>query len=1042
MLSVLRKRSGRSTDLWTRKNRTSSTRLQLESLSDRVLMSATPLTYTTAPLKGSHTVILSVENNVIEIIDNGKVAMTRAVAETSSITLNGGKGTQSLFEIFKTPAGISTTVNLAGSDGIFVGDITSDYNPFSSLPMTPGTLTEFSKTPVLSNSPGVRGIQGNLTINGSQNTMIVDDSSGTVRKNITVNDSGVAGLAPAAINYSNIRKLSVYGASDLPLSTLGNRYSLVGGPSRIELYSRSRYDTVNVANTSGVVIAHGAGGQITLNASGTDNKFDAAPRDATLTGDATAYYQHAIGFKTIRANASSSTDEVHFDSAESGMNTLTASPANAILSGSNYSNEAYGFNTVTATGKSTSDVANLTGSSTVANSLNADDDTVTLSGSGYTIQISNFEKTDTVNTTSNSTAYFFDKPAEPNAFFANPASATMEGANYANTARGFRYVTADSRSKDTYAVLQTDSTGGATLNATPDYTTLTGANYFISLDEFDNVYAFSLSQSDHADFRDAGFWTATPTSATINYGNEIVTANNFASVTDHQIVTAGQIVPVTLTAAGTLTKGTLSQFTLVLDTGVELAAVNGSQYVWNLTAERERYFGPNSAAYNSEVQFFRALIDPNVQRAAFMGLVRDDALTHDDMRDMFVAGMTSGAVAAGTMSDFIYIADNMVGVLGASAALKGVTDRVVFPSSANIYMYTLDASGHSDRVPMGNLSATYSSAVLGKLVDVWFNGVAYPETPVEYKPITLSSASSSGASLFGSAGKPVFTHVDQGNLGDCWLMAPLAEVAAQKPDLITSMFTFAGTRINNGKMVEVYTVRFFNEDKEPVYVTVDTLLPDGGNTYARLSGEAFWVALAEKAYVVASGLGWVKPGDVGDYRYEALDGAYADWALNALSPEDAELVLGKDPWSTFPAPNPIAFDFSDIGEFFNEGKFVVLCTPIWPSDPSIFGLHCYALVGYDPSSATPYKLYNPHGGSNAIIDRDLAFLYQNFLRIGYGGAASTSASEPGVVENVTPVAPNATAPTAAVSDDALSALSDGVAIFLAPETSDVNRKTK
>ena len=178
--------------------------------------------------------------------------------------------------------------------------------------------------------------------------------------------------------------------------------------------------------------------------------------------------------------------------------------------------------------------------------------------------------------------------------------ATMEGMNYENTARGFRNVTAYGGSNDSSAVLQTDSTGGAILNATPDYTTLTGANYSIILDDFNNVTAFSLSQSDHADFRDTGFWTATPTSATIDYGKEMVTANNFASVTDYQILSAGQLVPVTLTAAGTLTKGTLSQFSLVLDTGVELAAVNGSQYVWNLTPERERYFGPNSAAYTAK----------------------------------------------------------------------------------------------------------------------------------------------------------------------------------------------------------------------------------------------------------------------------------------------------------------------------------------------------------------------------------------------------------------------------------------------------------
>ena len=308
------------------------------------------------------------------------MALTRAVSDTSSITLNGGKGTQSLFEIFKTPAGISTTVNLAASDGIFVGDISSNYNPFNAPPITPGTLTAFSQTPVLTSSPGVYGIQGNLTINGSQNVLIVDDSSGTIRKNITVNDSGVAGLAPAAISYNNIRKLSVYGASGPVLSSFGNNYSLVGGPSQIELYSRSSRDSVNVTTTSGVVNAHGAGGRITLNASGTGNEFTRHPGMPRSTASITTRprpgsKRFAERFVIDRHGA--------FRQADSGMNTLTASPTEAILSGSEYSNEAHGFNTVTATGKSTSDVANLTGSSTVANRLEADEDTATLSGSGY-----------------------------------------------------------------------------------------------------------------------------------------------------------------------------------------------------------------------------------------------------------------------------------------------------------------------------------------------------------------------------------------------------------------------------------------------------------------------------------------------------------------------------------------------------------------------------------------------------------------------------------------------------------------------------------
>ena len=52
MLSTLRRKLARSTDSRTRNNRPPSARLALEPLSDRVMMSATPLTYTTALSKG------------------------------------------------------------------------------------------------------------------------------------------------------------------------------------------------------------------------------------------------------------------------------------------------------------------------------------------------------------------------------------------------------------------------------------------------------------------------------------------------------------------------------------------------------------------------------------------------------------------------------------------------------------------------------------------------------------------------------------------------------------------------------------------------------------------------------------------------------------------------------------------------------------------------------------------------------------------------------------------------------------------------------
>src|SRR5262249_31135902 len=148
------------------------------------------------------------------------------------------------------------------------------------------------------------------------------------------------------------------------------------------------------------------------------------------------------------------------------------------------------------------------------------------------------------------------------------------------------------------------------------------ANYHFTLNGFGTVRANGLSHNDIADFYDTGFWTATPTTATMEYSKSLVTANNFATMTEYMSeetsgplqTPTGQFVPVTLDSHGILTKGTQSAFPLTLDSGVQLVAVKGSQYIWNLTTDHERYFGPLSTVLDNKVQFLRALIDPNVEQ--------------------------------------------------------------------------------------------------------------------------------------------------------------------------------------------------------------------------------------------------------------------------------------------------------------------------------------------------------------------------------------------------------------------------------------------
>src|SRR5262249_15631771 len=130
--------------------------------------------------------------------------------------------------------------------------------------------------------------------------------------------------------------------------------------------------------------------------------------------------------------------------------------------------------------------------------------------------------------------------------------------------------------------------------------------------------------------------------------------------------------------------------------------------------------------------------------------------------------------------------------------------------------------------------------------------------------------------------------VSQGQLGDCWLMASLAEAAARIPACLQTMFISDGTNVVNGNTGGVWTVRFFHNGVTD-FVTVDTELPSGGTYYDHIthanpdgtSSTELWVALAEKAYAEENESGWIGTSSQGVDSYPALWGGWPSWALPA-----------------------------------------------------------------------------------------------------------------------------------------------------------------
>lgn len=88
------------------------------------------------------------------------------------------------------------------------------------------------------------------------------------------------------------------------------------------------------------------------------------------------------------------------------------------------------------------------------------------------------------------------------------------------------------------------------------------------------------------------------------------------------------------------------------------------------------------------------------------------------------------------------------------------------------------------------------------------------------------------------------TDVSQGRYGDCWFIATLMAVAAQKPEIIKEMIT-------KNEETGMYTVIFYDDDLKPHPIVVDgrLLIDTDGFTYGAGQPEdkVLWPAIAEKA---------------------------------------------------------------------------------------------------------------------------------------------------------------------------------------------------
>ena len=193
---------------------------------------------------------------------------------------------------------------------------------------------------------------------------------------------------------------------------------------------------------------------------------------------------------------------------------------------------------------------------------------------------------------------------------------------------------------------------------------------------------------------------------------------------------------------------------------------------------------------------FQQLPDANVQTLAWTDFSAHRAITRSDMLGIFTEIEQNHVVSAAELSSLQILVSNATTV-NMPSYVANLTGKIVNGDPANVFV----ASAAS---PNGNLFAGCPASQLASLAADWFEGF----NPVSSGNPAASMTWTNGV-LFGKGG-PSFADIYQGQLGDCTLLASLAEVAARRPGVIQNMF------IANSD--GTFTVRFYHNGGAGYYV--------------------------------------------------------------------------------------------------------------------------------------------------------------------------------------------------------------------------------
>ena len=301
----------------------------------------------------------------------------------------------------------------------------------------------------------------------------------------------------------------------------------------------------------------------------------------------------------------------------------------------------------------------------------------------------------------------------------------------------------------------------------------------------------------------------------------------------------------------------------------------------------------------------------------------------------------------------------------ASPYVTYITDALIDGNAANAKW----TGGGASTTTLGNLTVGSTATQVDELDGKWFLGTDLPSSTVHMSgyPTFKVSYSAVTSPVFGATG-PSMNDINQGYLGDCYLLASLAEVAYQNPSLIQSMITSDG---NN-----TYGIRFF-VDGSAEYVTVNNSLADGGTIFNNATD--IWASLVEKAYAQIQASGIITGNTVNDGNSFSTigNGGFPEDALEEITGASSitDFDASGSSWSQYVYNDALATQLATLGlttasvlatliSDLAEGNDAVLSSETNATASNgmdtLIADHAMSIYGYD-STTGDLEIRNPWG---------------------------------------------------------------------------------